>query len=67
MNNFTFGNQSLSYYETIAGGGGAGKNYHGQSGVHSHMTNTRITDPETFENKFPVLLKKFAIRKNSGG
>jgi 5-oxoprolinase (ATP-hydrolysing) len=48
-------------------GGGAGPYWHGQSGIHSHMTNTRITDPEIFERRYPVLLKKFVLRKNSGG
>ncbi|KAK9371065.1 Hydantoinase B/oxoprolinase-domain-containing protein [Lipomyces kononenkoae] len=55
------------YYETIAGGSGAGPGWHGTSGVHTHMTNTRITDPEIFERRYPVLLREFSIRKNSGG
>ncbi|MEC9019205.1 MAG: hydantoinase B/oxoprolinase family protein, partial [Nitrospinota bacterium] len=67
MNNFTFGNEMFAYYETIGGGAGAGPDWHGQSGVHSHMTNTRITDPEVFEKRYPVLLREFSIRKNSGG
>ncbi len=67
MNNFLFGNDQLGYYETIGGGTGAGKGFDGCDAVHSHMTNTRITDPEVLELKYPVLLEKFAIRKNSGG
>ena len=67
MNNFTFGNEIFAYYETIGGGAGAGSDWHGQSGVHTHMTNTRITDPEVLEKRYPVLLREFSIRKNSGG
>ena len=67
MNNFTFGNQTFGYYETIGGGAGAGPGWHGCSGVHTHMTNTRITDPEILERRYPVLLREFSIRKNSGG
>ena len=67
MNNFTFGNSHFGYYETISGGAGAGAGFDGESGVHTHMTNTRITDPEVFEARFPVILRKFAIRQNSGG
>ena len=67
MNNFTFGNNRMGYYETIAGGSGAGPTWHGESGVHSHMTNTRITDPEILEHRYPVLLREFSIRPNSGG
>ena len=67
MNNLTFGNESFGYYETIGGGAGAGPDWHGQSGVHTHMTNTRITDPEILEKRYPVLLRRFAIRKESGG
>jgi 5-oxoprolinase (ATP-hydrolysing) len=70
MNNFTFGGDdgsSRSYYETIAGGSGAGPTWHGQSAVQVHMTNTRITDPEVLERRFPVLLHTFAIRRGSGG
>ncbi|KAK7203585.1 Hydantoinase B/oxoprolinase-domain-containing protein [Myxozyma melibiosi] len=55
------------YYETIAGGSGAGPTWHGTSGVHTHMTNTRITDAEIFERRYPVLLREFSIRKGSGG
>jgi len=67
MNNFTFGNEKFGYYETIGGGAGAGPSWKGQSGVHTHMTNTRITDPEILEHRFPVMLRQFSIRKNSGG
>lgn len=66
-NNLTFGNENFGYYETIGGGAGAGPGWHGQSGVHTHMTNTRITDPEILERRYPVLLKTFSFRKNSGG
>jgi 5-oxoprolinase (ATP-hydrolysing) len=67
MNNFTFGNDDFGYYETIGGGAGAGPDWHGQSGVHTHMTNTRITDPEILERRYPVMLREFSIRNNSGG
>ena len=67
MNNFTFGNERFGYYETVGGGAGAGPDWHGQSGVHTHMTNTRITDPEILERRFPVLLREFSIRKGTGG
>ncbi|MBN1651811.1 MAG: hydantoinase B/oxoprolinase family protein [Bacteroidales bacterium] len=67
MNNVLFGNVKFGYYETIAGGSGAGENFAGTSGVHQHMTNTRITDPEILEHRYPVRLDRFAIRKNSGG
>lgn len=67
MNNFLFGNNTISYYETIGGGVGATKNAPGRSAIHQHMTNTKITDPEELEFRYPVLLEKFAIRKNSGG
>ncbi|MDM8523881.1 hydantoinase B/oxoprolinase family protein [Desulfococcaceae bacterium HSG8] len=67
MNNFTFGNEQFGYYETIGGGAGAGPGWHGQSGVHTHMTNTRITDPEILERRYPILLRTFSIRRNSGG
>ncbi|KAH9900168.1 Hydantoinase B/oxoprolinase-domain-containing protein [Xylariomycetidae sp. FL2044] len=76
-NNLTFGfggNQSgakemkgFGYYETIAGGSGAGPDWEGTSGVHTHMTNTRITDSEVFERRYPVILRRFAIRPDSGG
>jgi 5-oxoprolinase (ATP-hydrolysing) len=71
MNNVSFGNEHFGYYETIAGGAGAGvKNGHyfeGASAVHTHMTNTRITDPEILESRYPVILREFSIRQNSGG
>ncbi len=67
MNNLTFGNADFGYYETIGGGAGAGPGWHGQSGVHTHMTNTRITDPEILESRYPVLLREFSIRPGSGG
>ena len=67
MNNLTFGNDRFGYYETIAGGAGAGPGFAGASGVHTHMTNTRITDPEVLESRFPVRLVEFALRAGSGG
>ncbi|MCK7510169.1 MAG: hydantoinase B/oxoprolinase family protein, partial [Desulfobacterales bacterium] len=67
MNNFTFGNERYQYYETIAGGAGAGPGYDGASGVQTHMTNSRLTDPEVLERRFPVLLREFALRAGSGG
>lgn len=67
MNNFTVGNDDSVYYETIGGGAGAGPGWHGRSGVQVHMTNTRITDPEILEQRYPVVLKKFHLRKGSGG
>jgi 5-oxoprolinase (ATP-hydrolysing) len=67
MNNFTFGNDTYQYYETICGGSGAGDGFDGTSGVHTHMTNTRLTDPEVLEWRFPVLLESFEIRFGSGG
>ncbi len=67
MNNITFGNQDFGYYETIGGGSGAVQGFDGESGVHSHMTNTRITDPEVIEHRYPVRLHRFALRKGSGG
>jgi 5-oxoprolinase (ATP-hydrolysing) len=67
MNNFTFGNDQYQYYETIAGGAGAGPDFDGASAVHTHMTNSRLTDPEILETRFPVLLERFAIRSGSGG
>ncbi|BBO69907.1 5-oxoprolinase [Desulfosarcina alkanivorans] len=67
MNNFTFGNDRFGYYETIGGGAGAGPTWHGQTGVHTHMTNTRITDPEILERRYPLLLREFSIRGGSGG
>ncbi|XP_050420329.1 5-oxoprolinase isoform X2 [Adelges cooleyi] len=67
MNNITFGQDNWGYYETVAGGAGAGPTWTGQSGVHTHMTNTRITDPEILEKRYPVFLTTFTLRKNSGG
>ena len=67
MNNFTFGNQRYQYYETICGGSGAGTDFDGTDAVQTHMTNSRLTDPEVLEWRFPVLLESFAIRANSGG
>ena len=67
MNNFTFGNDRYQYYETICGGAGAGDGFDGCDAVHTHMTNSRITDPEVLELRFPVLLQEFSIRKGSGG
>ncbi|MGB3536236.1 MAG: hydantoinase B/oxoprolinase family protein [Microcoleaceae cyanobacterium] len=67
MNNFTFGNQRYQYYETICGGSGAGVDFEGTDAVHTHMTNSRLTDPEVLEWRFPVLLEQFSIRPNSGG
>ena len=67
MNNFTFGNARYQYYETIAGGAGAGPDFDGASVVQTHMTNSRLTDPEVLEWRFPVRLESFAIRHGSGG
>jgi 5-oxoprolinase (ATP-hydrolysing) len=67
MNNFTFGDGELQYYETVCGGSGAGPDHDGTSAVHTHMTNTRLTDPEVLETRFPVLLEEFSIRQGSGG
>lgn len=67
MNNFLFGGAGFGYYETIAGGAGAGDGHHGASALHTHMTNTAITDPEIIEQRYPVRLHQFAIRRGSGG
>jgi 5-oxoprolinase (ATP-hydrolysing) len=67
MNNFTFGNARHQYYETIAGGSGAGPDFDGTSAVQTHMTNSRLTDPEILETRLPVRLDQFAIRRGSGG
>jgi 5-oxoprolinase (ATP-hydrolysing) len=67
MNNFTFGNASHQYYETISGGSGAGEGFHGTSVVQTHMTNSRLTDPEVLEFRFPVRLDSYEIRHGSGG
>ncbi len=67
MNNFTFGNERYQYYETICGGSGAGPDHDGTSAVQTHMTNSRLTDPEILESRLPVRLDRFAIRRGSGG
>jgi 5-oxoprolinase (ATP-hydrolysing) len=67
MNNFTFGNGRYQYYETISGGSGAGQGFHGTSVVQTHMTNSRLTDPEVLEFRFPVRVDSYEIRKGSGG
>lgn len=67
MNNFLFGSDSFGYYETIGGGTGATEGADGRSGVHQHMTNTKLTDPEELERRYPVRLWQFGIRENSGG
>jgi len=67
MNNFTFGNARHQYYETICGGSGAGPGFDGTSAVHTHMTNSRLTDPEVLEWRFPVLVESFRVRPDSGG
>ncbi len=67
MNNLVFGDETRSYYETICGGAGAGPGFDGASAVHTHMTNTRITDPEVLERRYPVRLERFAVRRGSGG
>jgi len=72
MNNLTFGNETYQYYETICSGSPAGRmndgvGFDGTSGVHTHMTNSRLTDPGVLEMRFPVLLESFALREGSGG
>jgi 5-oxoprolinase (ATP-hydrolysing) len=67
MNNLTFGNDRYQYYETICGGSGAGPDFDGTDAVQTHMTNSRLTDPEVLEWRFPVLVESFAIRPGSGG
>lgn len=67
MNNFTFGNQQYQYYETICGGSGAGPGFAGTDAIQTHMTNSRLTDPEVLELRFPVLVEEFSIRADSGG
>ena len=67
MNNFTFGNENYQYYETICGGSGAGREFCGTDAVHTHMTNSRLTDPEVLEWRFPAILENFEIRPHSGG
>ncbi len=67
MNNLTFGNAQHQHYETLAGGAGAGEGFDGASAVHTHMTNSRLTDPELLEFRYPVMLEAFSIRRGSGG
>ncbi|MBL1419934.1 MAG: hydantoinase B/oxoprolinase family protein, partial [Alphaproteobacteria bacterium] len=67
MNNLTFGNEEYQYYETICGGSGAGKTHPGTSAIHSHMTNSRLTDPEILEFRYPVMLESYEIMRGSGG
>jgi 5-oxoprolinase (ATP-hydrolysing) len=67
MNNLSFGDGSYGYYETIAGGAGAGPSFAGASAVHTHMTNTRITDVEVMERRFPVRILEHSVRRGSGG
>jgi 5-oxoprolinase (ATP-hydrolysing) len=67
MNNVTFGNDRFQYYETICGGAGAGPGFDGASAVHTHMTNSRMTDPEVLEWRFPVQVEEFSIRRGTGG
>ncbi|MEM7018804.1 MAG: hydantoinase B/oxoprolinase family protein [Pseudomonadota bacterium] len=67
MNNLTFGNERYQYYETVCGGSGAGPDFDGTDAIHTHMTNSRLTDPEILESRFPVLLEDFRIREGSGG
>ncbi|MCJ7754443.1 MAG: hydantoinase B/oxoprolinase family protein, partial [Thermoanaerobaculales bacterium] len=67
MNNISFGDSGFGYYETVGGGSGAVQGHDGESGVHTHMTNTRITDPEVLEHRYPVRLHRFALRRGSGG
>jgi len=67
MNNVTFGDATFGYYETLAGGAGAGPTFAGASAVHTHMTNTRITDVEVLESRYPVRVREFSIRRGSGG
>jgi 5-oxoprolinase (ATP-hydrolysing) len=67
MNNVLIGDESFGYYETICGGAGAGPGFHGADAVHTHMTNTRLTDPEVLESRYPIRLVRFSIRTGSGG
>jgi 5-oxoprolinase (ATP-hydrolysing) len=67
MNNFTFGNDTYQYYETVSGGSGAGEGFHGTDVVQTNMTNSRLTDPEVLEFRFPVRLDSYSIRAGSGG
>jgi len=67
MNNLTFGDATMQYYETIGGGSGAGPGFAGADGIQTHMTNSRLTDPEVLEFRFPVRLVSYALRTGSGG
>jgi N-methylhydantoinase B/oxoprolinase/acetone carboxylase alpha subunit len=67
MNNLTFGNDRYQYYETICGGSGAGPTFDGTDAVHTQMTNSRMTDPEVLEARFPIIVREFSIRRHSGG
>eukprot|EP00236_Picocystis_salinarum_P003997 CAMPEP_0183830992 /NCGR_PEP_ID=MMETSP0807_2-20130328/4353_1 /TAXON_ID=88271 /ORGANISM="Picocystis salinarum, Strain CCMP1897" /LENGTH=1211 /DNA_ID=CAMNT_0026076395 /DNA_START=511 /DNA_END=4146 /DNA_ORIENTATION=+ len=67
MNNLTFGNKRYQYYETVCGGSGAGPTFNGTDAVHTHMTNSRMTDPEVLELRYPVILENFEVRRGSGG
>lgn len=67
MNNLTFGNATYQYYETLCGGAGAGEGFAGADAVHTHMTNSRLTDPEVLEHRYPVRVEHFGIRQGSGG
>lgn len=67
MNNVTLGTERWGYYETVAGGSGAGPGWHGTGGVHTHMTNTRITDPEILETRYPMVLQRFSLRRDESG
>ncbi len=67
MNNVLFGGERFGYYETVCGGAGAGPGFAGAAAVHTHMTNTRITDPELLEHRYPVRVERFAVRRGSGG
>jgi len=67
MNNLLFGNENFGYYETICGGTGAGAGFHGADAIHQHMTNTRMTDPEILEWRYPVRVEEFCVRERSGG
>jgi 5-oxoprolinase (ATP-hydrolysing) len=67
MNNITFGDERFAYYETLGGGSGATRHRAGASGVHTHMTNSKCTDPEILETRFPIRVRRFALRHGSGG
>jgi 5-oxoprolinase (ATP-hydrolysing) len=67
MNNFTFGDAARQYYETLCGGAGATASADGASAIHTHMTNSRLTDPEILERRFPVRVEAFGVRRGSGG